>query len=74
MHKFMQIITSIEDKHVENNDVCEAMLLNYKGSQKGGSFTGATVYCKQETEINNIQKFAAKIPGVNNPSARSLLN
>ncbi len=68
MHKYMQIITSIEDDQFENDNVREAMLLNNKGSQKGGSFTGATVYRKQETEINNIRKFAAKFPGVNNPS------
>ena len=68
MHKYMQIITSIEDEQFENNNVRKAMLLNYKGSKKGGSFTGATVYCKQETEINNIRKVAAKFPGVNNPS------
>ena len=68
MRKYMQIITSIEDDQFENDDVREAMLLNYKGSKKGGSFTGATVYRKQETEINNIRKFAAKFPGVNNPS------
>ncbi len=30
------------------------MLLNYKSSKKGGSFTGATVYRKQETEINSL--------------------
>ncbi len=68
MRKYKQIITSIEDKQFENNDVCKAMLLNYKGSKKGGSFAGATVYRKQETEINNIRKSAAKFPGVNNPS------
>jgi hypothetical protein len=68
MRKYMQIITSIEDDQFENDDVREAMLLNYKGSKKGGSFTGATVYRKQETKINNIRKFAAKFPGVNNPS------
>jgi hypothetical protein len=68
MHKYMQIITSIEDEQFENDNMREAMLLNYKGSKKGGSFTGATVYCKQETEINNIQKFAANFPGVINPS------
>ncbi len=68
MRKCMQFITSIKDKQFENNDVCNAMLLNYNGSKKGGSFTGATVYCKQETEVNNIRKFAAKFPGVNNLS------
>jgi hypothetical protein len=68
MHKYMQIINSIEDKQFENDNVREAMLLNYKGSKKGWSFTGATVYRKQERETNNIRKFLAKFPGVNNPS------
>ncbi len=68
MHKYMQIVTSIDDDQFKNNNVRNAMLLNYKGSKKGGSFTGATVYRKQETEINNIRKFAPKFPGVNNPS------
>jgi hypothetical protein len=68
MRKYMQIITSIDDEEFKNNDVHNAMLLNYKGSKKGGRFTGATVYHKQEAEINNIRKFAANFPGINNPS------
>ena len=40
------------------------MCLNYKGAKKGVGFTSATMYWKQETEINNIRKFAAKFPGV----------
>jgi hypothetical protein len=38
MRKYMQRITSIEDKQFENDNVCEAMLLNYKGSKKWGKF------------------------------------
>ena len=39
------------------------MLLYYKGAKGGGGFTGATVYWKQETEINNIHKFVDKFLG-----------
>jgi hypothetical protein len=44
------------------------MLLNYKGAKKWEGFTAATVYRKQETEINNIRKFTAKFPGVGDMS------
>ncbi len=46
LRKYMQIITSIEEDQFDKLNVREAMLLNYKGSKKGGSFTGATVYRK----------------------------
>ena len=35
---------------------------------KGGGGSSATMYWKQETEINNICKFAAKFPGVGDMS------
>jgi hypothetical protein len=44
------------------------MLLNYKGLKKGGNITAATVYCKQEMEINNIRKFSAQFLGVGDMS------
>ncbi len=38
------------------------------GPKGGGGFTYATMYWKQEKEINNIHKFAAKFPGVGDMS------
>ena len=38
------------------------------GQKGGGGFTSATMYWKQEKEINNIHKFAAKFPGVGDMS------
>ena len=62
MHKSLHIVNSIEAKLFENKQVQDAMQLNYKGAKKGGGVTSATVYRKQEREINNIRKFAAKFP------------
>ena len=68
MWKYLHIVNNIEDELFENKEVRDAMRLNYKGAKKGGGFTSATVYRKQETEINNIHKFAAKFPGVGDMS------
>ncbi len=67
MRKYLHIVNNIEDELFENKPVRDAMCINYKGAN-GGGVTSATVYWKQETEINNIRKFAAKFPGVGDMS------
>ena len=68
MRKYLHIVNNFEDELFKNKPVRDTMRTNYKGAKKKGGVTSATVYWKQETEINNIRKFAAKFPGVGNMS------
>ena len=56
MRKYLHIVNNIEDKLFKNKQVWDAMHLNYKGA-KGGRVTSATMYRKQEMEINNRKNF-----------------
>ncbi len=64
----MHIVNDIEDELFKNKRYETQCASTTKGPKRGGGFTSATVYRKQETEINNIRKVAAKFPEVGDMS------
>jgi hypothetical protein len=67
MRKYLHFLNEIEDNLFEHKQVREAMLLNNKGAKRGGGHCHNSV-SEHKTKINNIRKFAAKIPVVGDMS------
>ncbi len=64
--KYLSIINEIEDDRFEYDSVHRDMLHKYKGAKL--PLSGANLLRKLDLEMRDIQKFAAKFPGFNNPA------
>jgi hypothetical protein len=66
LSKYMNIINEIEDVLFEDNSMRADMLNGYKGAKK--ELSGTNLLRKLDAEMRDVRKFAAKFPGLNNPS------
>ncbi len=67
LNSYANIIWEIPCKHFENEAVCAAMLIAYKGTRKR-ILEGGTLWRKYESEFNEVRKFSLKFLGIHNLS------
>jgi hypothetical protein len=66
LRKYMSIVNDINDGRFEDNSVWRDLLNRYKGAKK--QLSGENLLRKLDLEMMDVQKFASRFPGFNNPA------
>jgi hypothetical protein len=67
LNSFVSIIWEIPDEHLDNEAICPAVLVAYKGARKR-ILGGGKLWRKYKSELNEVRKFSFKFPGISNLS------
>jgi hypothetical protein len=66
--EYLALISDIPSERFEDESVCDAMKLRFKGMRKGGNMTPTNLLGKYEGKLTLLKKFAYKLPGFGNVS------